>query len=120
MHCNAQFISSTKIYDDLIQLVDEEEVFLYPVNELIAAELAVASPELRAQRLEVLNYWCERKKESSSLQLPHCDDYFHQRCMGTLSTSFSRWWASGRRTLFKTICCDGIRACISRFNARGV
>ncbi|MGG6433002.1 transcription-repair coupling factor [Anoxybacillus sp. D401a] len=51
-----------KIYDDLIQLVDEEEVFLYPVNELIAAELAVASPELRAQRLEVLNYWCERKK----------------------------------------------------------
>ncbi|NNU91124.1 transcription-repair coupling factor [Anoxybacillus sp. CHMUD] len=51
-----------KIYDDLIQLIDEEEVFLYPVNELIAAELAVASPELRAQRLEVLNYWCERKK----------------------------------------------------------
>lgn len=62
MHCDAQFISSAKIYDDLIQLIDEEEVFLYPVNELIAAELAVASPELRAQRLEVLNYWCGRKK----------------------------------------------------------
>ena len=44
-----------KVYDDLIQFVSEDEVFLYSANELIAAELSVASPELRAQRIEVLN-----------------------------------------------------------------
>ncbi|MCA1066528.1 transcription-repair coupling factor [Rossellomorea aquimaris] len=44
-----------KIYDDLIQFLSEEEVYLYSANELIAAELSVASPELRAQRIEVLN-----------------------------------------------------------------
>ncbi|QOR66714.1 transcription-repair coupling factor [Cytobacillus suaedae] len=46
-----------KIYDDLTSLVREEEVFLYPVNELIAAEIGIASPELKSQRLEALNYW---------------------------------------------------------------
>jgi transcription-repair coupling factor (superfamily II helicase) len=51
-----------KIYDDLIQLLGTEEVFLYPVNEMIAAEMAIASPELKAQRLEVMNYWTEQKK----------------------------------------------------------
>ncbi|MGX1902104.1 transcription-repair coupling factor [Thermolongibacillus altinsuensis] len=51
-----------KIYDDLVQLVNMDEVFLYPVNELMAAELAVASPELRGQRLEVMNYWCQNEK----------------------------------------------------------
>ncbi|MBN8194336.1 transcription-repair coupling factor [Bacillus sp. NTK074B] len=44
-----------KVYDDLIQFVSEDEVYLYSANELIAAELSVASPELRAQRIEVLN-----------------------------------------------------------------
>ncbi|TMU82954.1 transcription-repair coupling factor [Bacillus sp. BHET2] len=44
-----------KIYDDLIQFLSEDEVYLYSANELIAAELSVASPELRAQRIEVLN-----------------------------------------------------------------
>lgn len=28
---------------------------MYPVNELISSEIAVASPELRAQRLDVIN-----------------------------------------------------------------
>lgn len=51
-----------KIYDDLVQLIGTEEVFLYPVNEMIAAEMAIASPELKAQRLEVMNYWTEQKK----------------------------------------------------------
>ncbi|MBA2876709.1 transcription-repair coupling factor [Thermaerobacillus caldiproteolyticus] len=51
-----------KIYDDLIQLLSTEEVFLYPVNEMIAAEMAIASPELKAQRLEVMNYWTEQQK----------------------------------------------------------
>ncbi|MCZ0755786.1 transcription-repair coupling factor [Anoxybacillus sp. J5B_2022] len=51
-----------KIYDDLVQLLGMGEVFLYPVNEMIAAEMAIASPELKAQRLEVMNYWTKQKK----------------------------------------------------------
>lgn len=45
-----------KIYDDLIELVESNDVFLYPVNELITTEIATASPELRAQRIGVLNH----------------------------------------------------------------
>ncbi len=51
-----------KIYDDLAELVGEDEVYLYPVNELIASEIAVASPELKGQRIEALNYWAEHEK----------------------------------------------------------
>ncbi|OIJ17684.1 transcription-repair coupling factor [Anaerobacillus alkalilacustris] len=45
-----------KLYDDLVSLVGEELVYLYPVNELISSEIAVASPEMRGQRIEVLNF----------------------------------------------------------------
>ncbi|TLS35115.1 transcription-repair coupling factor [Pseudalkalibacillus caeni] len=48
-----------KLYEDLTDLVDPKEVFLYPVNELISSEIAIASPELRGQRIEVLNHWSE-------------------------------------------------------------
>ncbi|MGM0754446.1 MAG: transcription-repair coupling factor [Bacillota bacterium] len=51
-----------KIYDDLIQFLSEDEVYLYSANELIAAELSVASPELRAQRIEVLNKLSQNHK----------------------------------------------------------
>ncbi|HEX7065156.1 MAG TPA: transcription-repair coupling factor [Bacillales bacterium] len=44
-----------KLYDDLTEFLDEKEVLLYPVNEMISSEIAAASPELKAQRLEVLN-----------------------------------------------------------------
>ncbi|WP_100374387.1 transcription-repair coupling factor [Bacillus sp. FJAT-45037] len=44
-----------KIYNDLIDLVGDESVHLYPVNELISSEIAIASPEMKSQRLEVLN-----------------------------------------------------------------
>ncbi|OLO27426.1 transcription-repair coupling factor [Alkalihalophilus pseudofirmus] len=44
-----------KLYEDLSTLVDSSKVFLYPVNELISSEIAIASPEMRAQRIEVLN-----------------------------------------------------------------
>ncbi|WP_064090893.1 transcription-repair coupling factor [Rossellomorea aquimaris] len=44
-----------KIYEDLTQFLSEDEVYLYSANELIAAELSVASPELKSQRIEVLN-----------------------------------------------------------------
>ncbi|MEK5499509.1 transcription-repair coupling factor [Bacillus sp. FSL M8-0168] len=44
-----------KITDDLTGLIKDQSVLLYPVNELISSEIAVASPELRSQRLDVLN-----------------------------------------------------------------
>ncbi|MGO4890188.1 transcription-repair coupling factor [Anaerobacillus sp. MEB173] len=48
-----------KLYEDLIELVGEDDVFLYSVNELISSEIAVASPEMKGQRIEVLNHWSE-------------------------------------------------------------
>jgi transcription-repair coupling factor (superfamily II helicase) len=44
-----------KLYEDLIEWIDEDDVLLYPVNELISSEIATASPELRGQRIAVLN-----------------------------------------------------------------
>lgn len=54
-------LQAQKLYEDLTSFVSEENVFLYPANELIAAELSIASPELRAQRIEALNYWSKGK-----------------------------------------------------------
>ena len=48
-------LQAQKLYDDLVRIIGEEEVFLYPANELIGAEISIASPELKAQRIEVLN-----------------------------------------------------------------
>ena len=50
-----------KVYEDLVHLLHDDVVYLYPVNDLIASELAVASPELKAQRIEVLNRLAEGK-----------------------------------------------------------
>ncbi|MCM3791141.1 transcription-repair coupling factor [Domibacillus indicus] len=49
-------LQAQKLYDDMVQFVPEDEVYLYAANELIAAEISVASPELRAQRIEMLNH----------------------------------------------------------------
>ncbi|SES24411.1 transcription-repair coupling factor [Salisediminibacterium halotolerans] len=51
-----------KLYDDLVSLLGDANVWLYPANELISAEIAVASPEMRGQRLEVLNHWAAGKE----------------------------------------------------------
>ncbi|GGE84690.1 transcription-repair coupling factor [Priestia taiwanensis] len=51
-------LQAQKLYEDLVSIIGEEHVWLYPVNELIASEIGVASPELKAQRLEVLNFLC--------------------------------------------------------------
>lgn len=53
-------LQAQKLYDDITNIVDEKDVFLYPANELIAAEISIASPELKAQRIEVLNYWAKK------------------------------------------------------------
>src|SRR5699024_1709012 len=52
-----QLLQAEQLYDDLAELVGEDRVHLYPVNELIASEIATASPELRSQRLEALTAW---------------------------------------------------------------
>jgi transcription-repair coupling factor (superfamily II helicase) len=50
-------LQAQKLYDDIVNLLSEDEVFLFPANELIAAEMSIASPELKAQRMEALNHW---------------------------------------------------------------
>jgi transcription-repair coupling factor (superfamily II helicase) len=46
--------AAQKMTDDLQECLSENEVLLYPANELIAAETAISSPETSARRLEVL------------------------------------------------------------------
>ncbi|MDB4868993.1 MAG: mfd [Cohnella sp.] len=46
--------AAQKMMDDLQECLSENEVLLYPANELIAAETAISSPETSARRLEVL------------------------------------------------------------------
>ncbi|MFP7446957.1 transcription-repair coupling factor [Bacillus infantis] len=50
-------LQAQKLYDDIVNLIGEDDVYLYPANELIASELSIASPELRAQRIDALNHW---------------------------------------------------------------
>ncbi|WP_284140725.1 MULTISPECIES: transcription-repair coupling factor [unclassified Virgibacillus] len=56
-----QLTQAQQLYEDLTSLVGEDNVYLYPVNELIASEISVASPELRSQRIEALKEWSMRK-----------------------------------------------------------
>ena len=44
-----------KVFEDLSELVPADQVLLYPRNELIGSELAIASPEMLAQRIHVFN-----------------------------------------------------------------
>ena len=37
-------------------------IYLYPADELIAADIGVSSPELRAQRIETINFLCKGQK----------------------------------------------------------
>ncbi|WP_079477403.1 transcription-repair coupling factor [Halobacillus salinus] len=55
-----QLIQAQQLYDDLQELTEAEQVHLYPVNELMASEIAIASPELRSQRIESLHNWMEQ------------------------------------------------------------
>lgn len=49
-------LQAQKLYEDIANLLSDDEVYLYPANELIAAEMSIASPELKAQRIEALNH----------------------------------------------------------------
>lgn len=55
-------LQAQKMYDDLTGLLGENNLYLYPANELIAAELSISSPELKAQRIEALNYLASNNK----------------------------------------------------------
>ncbi|SFG37025.1 transcription-repair coupling factor [Halobacillus alkaliphilus] len=57
-----QLIQAQQLYDDMQELTEEGQVQLYPVNELIASEIAIASPELRSQRIEALSNWLKQDK----------------------------------------------------------
>ncbi len=46
--------SAQKIAEDLQECLSPEEVLLYPANELVAAEAAISSPEILAQRMDAL------------------------------------------------------------------
>ena len=52
-----QLSQAQQLFDDLSELIPHNNVFLYPVNELIASEIAVASPEMKSQRIEALTGW---------------------------------------------------------------
>src|SRR3954447_1968619 len=54
-------LQAQKLFDDLVHVIGEEDMFIYPANELIGAEISVASPELKAQRIEVLNHLSKQK-----------------------------------------------------------
>ncbi|WP_047986258.1 transcription-repair coupling factor [Ornithinibacillus californiensis] len=56
-----QLVQAQQLYDDLTAFLDEEFVHLYPVNELIASEIAVSSPELRSGRIDALTKWSNQK-----------------------------------------------------------
>ncbi|QST00135.1 transcription-repair coupling factor [Pontibacillus sp. ALD_SL1] len=58
-----QLMQAQQLYEDLLGLTEADQVHLYPVNELIASEIAVASPELRSERIEALNHWSQSKSE---------------------------------------------------------
>jgi len=56
-----QLVQAQQIYDDLSEFIGEDKVYLYPVNELIASEISISSPELRAQRIEALTKWSKQR-----------------------------------------------------------
>ncbi|WP_226038370.1 transcription-repair coupling factor [Aquibacillus saliphilus] len=57
-----QLMQAQQLYEDLIELSDKSNVYLYPVNELVNAEISIASPELKSQRIEALTNWSQSNK----------------------------------------------------------
>lgn len=55
-------LQAQKNFDDLVKLVGEDYVHYYPADEFIAADMATASPELRAQRIETLDHMLHQQR----------------------------------------------------------
>lgn len=63
-----QLVHAQQLYDDLVELSDDSNVFLYPVNEFIASEMIISSPEIRSERIRALTAWL--KSENGILIAP--------------------------------------------------
>ncbi|MFK5705852.1 transcription-repair coupling factor [Ligilactobacillus sp. LYQ139] len=50
-----QLFRAQQLVDDLQNVVAPDSVFLFPFEEVLAAEMATSSPEFRAQRIQALN-----------------------------------------------------------------
>jgi transcription-repair coupling factor (superfamily II helicase) len=57
-----QLVQAQQLYDDLSEFIGDKNIHLYPVNEMIASEIAISSPELKSQRIEALTEWTRNKK----------------------------------------------------------
>ena len=53
---------SQQLADDLTNLLDEDSVFLFPVDEMMAEEIATSSPDFKSQRVEALEALAQEKK----------------------------------------------------------
>lgn len=53
---SANLLQAQKLLEDLSSLVGEEYVHYYPADEFIAANMTIASPELRAQRIATMGH----------------------------------------------------------------
>lgn len=49
-------LQAQRTYEDLIKMVGDEGVHLFPAEELVAADFSIASYELRAQRIDTLDH----------------------------------------------------------------
>ena len=55
-------LQAQKLADDLISLLGEDNIFYYPADEFIAADMTIASPELRAQRIATMDRLASKAK----------------------------------------------------------
>ncbi|MBS4762273.1 transcription-repair coupling factor [Carnobacteriaceae bacterium zg-ZUI252] len=56
VYITPNMLSATQAYDDFNQMAGDLPVMLYPVEESVFAQYSVASPELKAQRIQVLHF----------------------------------------------------------------
>ena len=75
-------LQAQKFQEDLSNFIPEDELYIFPANELIAADLSVASPELRAQRVEALNFWSQGKKGIVIVPIPGVRKFFRRKMFG--------------------------------------
>ncbi|SKA04670.1 transcription-repair coupling factor (superfamily II helicase) [Pilibacter termitis] len=52
---------ATQITEDLTSIWGEEKVYAYPVNEVLAAELAISSPEATSERIAALDFLADKE-----------------------------------------------------------
>lgn len=55
-------LQAQKLVDDLSSLVGEDAVHYYPADEFIAADMTIASPELKAARIATLDHLAKKER----------------------------------------------------------